>query len=177
MGLPIGASAPDFSLRGVDGKTYNLAAFKDKRVLVVMIWCNHCPYVQAYEERIIKLQAEYAGRGVQMVAINPNDDTKYPDDSFEEMVKRARDKKFNFTYLRDASQEAAKAYNAICTPQIFVFGEDRKLRYHGRVDDNRDPSQATTHDLRNALDAMLSGAPVPVTQTRPFGCSVKWRHA
>jgi hypothetical protein len=110
------------------------------------------------------------------VAINPNDEVKYPEDSFEEMVKRAKAKAYVFPYLRDETQDVAKEYNAITTPQIYVFDKQRKLRYHGRVDDSRDPAQVTSQDLRNALDAILAGKSPPVEQTRPFGCSVKWRH-
>lgn len=175
-GLPIQTPAPDFGLKGVDGKTYTLASFADRPILVVMIWCNHCPYVQAYEDRVTKLANEYASQGVQFVAINPNDDTRYPEDSFDEMIKRAKSKGYPFPYLRDETQEVAKRYNAICTPQIYVFDRDRRLRYHGRVDDNRDAAQAKSHDLKNALDALLNTKSPPIEQTRPFGCSVKWRY-
>jgi thiol-disulfide isomerase/thioredoxin len=173
----MGSLAPNFALRGVDNRTHTLASFANKQVLVVMIWCNHCPYVQAYEDRVLRLQADYAGRSVQFVAINPNDNTDYPEDSFEEMVKRARVKSYNFPYLRDESQQVARAYNAICTPQIFVFDRDRKLRYHGRIDDSRDPALVRSHDLRDALDALVAGKQPAVQQTRPFGCSVKWKRA
>jgi thiol-disulfide isomerase/thioredoxin len=171
----MGSLAPDFALKGVDNRTYALSSFSHKQVLVVMIWCNHCPYVQAYEDRVLRLQADYAGKGVQFVAMNPNDDANYPEDSFEEMVKRAQAKSYNFPYLRDESQQVARAYNAVCTPQAFVFDKDRKLRYHGRIDDNHDVALVRSHDLRNALDALLDGRRPPVEHTRPFGCSVKWK--
>lgn len=176
-GLPIQSVAPDFNLKGVDGRNYSLSSFADKQILVVMIWCNHCPYVQAYENRVIQLAKDFASRGVQFVAINPNDDSRYAEDSFEEMVKRTKSKGYPFPYLRDETQEVARRYNAICTPQMYAFDKARRLRYHGRVDDNRDPSQAQSHELKDALDALLAGKSPPIEQTRPFGCSVKWRTA
>jgi peroxiredoxin len=173
--LELGARAPDFTdLQGADGKRYSLRSFDDKPVLVVMFTCNHCPYSQAYEDRIISTQRDYAGRGVQVVAINSNDDKSYPEDGYPQMIKRAKDKGFNFPYVRDADQKAATDYGAVCTPHAFAFDEDRRLRYRGRIDDSRDPKQAKSHDLRNALEDMLAGRSVGVADTRPFGCSIKW---
>ena len=134
--LKIDSAIPDFSLIGVDDKTYSLNSFSDKNILIVIFSCNHCPYVQAYEDRIISLQNEFVKAGVQIIAINSNDDVKYPDDSFEEMKKRAELKKFNFPYLRDETQEVAKAFGATHTPQIFLFDKQRKLKYEGKIDDN-----------------------------------------
>jgi len=124
---------------------------------------------------MVAVQRDYKDRGVGFVAVNPNDDRDYPEDSYQNMVKRAREKGFNFPYLRDESQSLAKSLSAVCTPEVFVFDKDRKLVYHGRIDDSRDPAKVKTHDLRNALDAITAGNKPPVAETRPFGCSVKWR--
>lgn len=172
--LQPGAPASDFSLPGVDGRTYTLASFRDKPVLVVVFSCNHCPYVQAFEDRMIAVQRDYAARGVQLVAINSNDETQFPDDSFPRMVERAKEKGFNFPYLRDESQAVAEAYGAQCTPHVFVFDKERRLRYQGRIEDDKDPKQAKTRDLRDALDALLAGRAVQNPVTPAFGCSIKW---
>jgi peroxiredoxin len=173
--LELGAKAPDFGdLQGADGGRHSLRSFDDKPVLVVMFTCNHCPYVVAYEDRMIAIQRDYAGKGVQLVAINANDDKAYPEDGYPEMVKRAKAKGFNFPYLRDPDQKAAEAYGAVCTPHVFAFDKDRNLRYRGRIDDSREPKQVKSRDLRNALDDMLAGRGVKAADTRPFGCSIKW---
>jgi peroxiredoxin/membrane protein CcdC involved in cytochrome C biogenesis len=173
--LKLGSKAPDFSLEGVDGKTYSLESFKDKEALIVIFSCNHCPYVKAYEDRIIKIQEDYAPR-VQVVAINSNDDVNYPEDSFEEMKKRAEEKKFNFPYLRDETQETAKAYGATHTPEIFLFDKNRELRFHGKIDDNwQDPSAVKQSYLRDALDELLAGKEISVPETFTIGCTIKWK--
>ncbi len=172
--LKLEARAPDFSLPGVDGKTYSLASFSSK-ILVVVFTCNHCPYVVAWEDRLIAIQREYGPRGVGLVGINANETKNYPEDSFDKMVIRAREKGFNFPYLRDEDQSTARAYDAACTPEIFVFDAERKLRYHGRVDDNyQDPKGVTSHDLRNALDDLLAKREVRTPLTHAMGCSIKW---
>ena len=127
--LGLGDRAPNFSLPGVDHRTYSLDGLADKAVIVIVFSCNHCPYVQAYEDRLVAIQRDYAARGVQVVAINSNDDVHYPEDSLENMVTRAKAKGFNFPYLRDASQAVARAYGATHTPQLFVFDQQRYLRY------------------------------------------------
>ncbi len=183
--LAIGASAPDFSLPGVDGKTYTLASFKDAQVLVIVFSCNHCPTAQAYEDRLIQLTKDYQGKGVAVLAIMPNDplsirldELGYTDmgDSFEEMKRRAADKKYNFPYLYDGkTEEISRKYGPIATPHAFIFDKNRKLRYSGRIDDVEKPTK-TPHslDARNAIDALLSGKEVPVATTKVFGCSIKW---
>jgi len=171
--IDLGSRAPDFNLPGVDGKRYSLASFKGKPVLVVMFWCNHCPYVKAYEERAVAIQRDYADR-VQLVAINSNDEKAYPEDSFPEMVRRSKEKGFNFPYLRDESQKVVEAYGAVCTPHVFAFDSARTLRYRGRIDDSKEPPKVTVHDLRNAIDDLLKGSGVRAPDTRPFGCSIKW---
>ncbi len=174
--LKIGSRAPGFSLPAVDDKFYGLSSFADKKILIVIFSCNHCPYVQAYQQRIIDLQNEFEKDGVQIVAINSNDDTKYPEDSFEEMKKRAEEKKFNFPYLRDETQEVAKAYGATHTPQIFLFDETRKLRYEGKIDDNwQEPDKVKSKYLRDAILEVLNNKEVSVPETFSIGCTIKWK--
>jgi len=174
--LRIGDSAPGFCLPGVDGKDYGLEDFKGKKVVIVMFSCNHCPTVKAYEERFVELQRDYKDKGVVLVAINPNDDKNYPEDSFENMKIRAKVKGFNFPYLRDEGQGVARAYGAERTPEVFVLDEKRVLRYHGRIDDNvYEPMQVCQPYLRDALDALLGGRKVPLEETEPVGCTVKWK--
>lgn len=173
--LKLGSPAPDFrDLPGVDGQRASLASFQDKPVLVVVFSCNHCPYVQAFEERIVAVQRDYAARGVQLVAINSNDEQSYPEDSFDHMVERAKEKGFNFPYLRDETQQVADAYGAQCTPHVLVFDPERRLRYQGRIEDGRDPRDTKHRDLRDALDDLLAGRAVRVPETPAFGCSIKW---
>jgi len=175
VGLPLGSIAVDFQLKGVDGKTYSLKSLADKKALAIIFSCNHCPYVQAYETRMVQLQRDYLLKGAGLVAINSNDDQGYPEDSFENMITRSKEKGFNFPYLRDETQEIARKYGAICTPHIFLFNQQRILSYKGRIDDNRNPADVKSHDLRNAIDAVLSGKTPAVQETRPFGCSIKWK--
>ncbi|ULQ52939.1 redoxin domain-containing protein [Flavihumibacter fluvii] len=183
--LPIGALAPDFSLKGVDGKTYSLASFKTKPILVVVFTCNHCPTAQAYEDRIIQLTKDYASRGVALVAISPNDpkairtnELDYTDlsDTYADMQVRAARKNFNFPYLYDgATQVTSRAYGPIATPHVFIFDKDRKLRFSGRIDNVEKPSKTPTiQDTRNALEALLMNKPVETPTTKVFGCSIKW---
>ena len=175
--LKIGSSLPSFNLKGVDGKTYNTDFFKGKKALVVIFSCNHCPYVQAYEDRIIAIQNDYAGKGVAVVAINSNDDVQYDEDSFENMIKRSNEKGFNFPYLRDESQEIAKKFDASHTPEIFVFGEKRELRYHGKIDDNwKEPDRVKSKYLQDALDELLAGKEISVPETFSIGCTIKWKN-
>ncbi len=174
--LSIGAAAPDFSLPGVDGKDYTLASFKDARVLVVVFTCNHCPAAIGSEDRLVGLAKEYQPRGIAVAAINANEDQNHPTDSFEHMKVRAKEKGFPFPYLRDESQKTALAYGALRTPHFYVFDDQRKLRYTGRMDDNPyEAAKASRHDLRNALDALLAGQQPPLEMTNPIGCNVKWK--
>jgi peroxiredoxin len=174
--LKIGSKATDFNLLGVDKKYYSLNSFNDKEVLVIIFSCNHCPYVQAYEQRIISIQKDFADQGVQIIAINPNDDVNYPEDSFEEMIKRSNERKFNFPYLRDESQEVAKAYGATHTPEIFLFDKERKLRYHGKIDDNwKEPEKVKYQYLRDAINEVIQGKEVSIPETFSIGCTIKWK--
>jgi len=174
--LKIGSQAPDFNLPGIDGKKYSLSSLTDKKALIVIFSCNHCPYVQAYEDRIIRIQEDYAHKGVVVIAINSNDDVNYPDDSFENMKKRAAEKKFNFHYLRDEEQSIARAYNATHTPEIFLFDKGRKLVFHGKIDDNwQEPDRVQNPYLKNALDELLAGKEISVPETFTIGCTIKWK--
>ena len=176
MALSPGSRAPGFDLPGVDGTQHALDEFRDRKVVVVVFSCNHCPYVKAYEDRTITTQKDYANRGVAFVVISANDARQYPDDSFENMVKRAKEKGYNFPYLYDESQEVARAYGAERTPEFFVLDDQRVIRYHGRLDDNvEEPEKARAHYLRDALDAVLAGKPVATADTPPVGCTIKWK--
>ncbi len=183
--LAIGAAAPEFNLPATDGRTYSLNSFKAANLLAIIFTCNHCPTAQAYEGRIIKLTTDYAGKGVAVIAIMPNDpksvnldELGYSDlgDSFEEMKLRSKEKHFNFPYLYDGETETiSRAYGPIATPHIFIFDKARRLRYSGRIDDVEKPAKTPhTTDARNAIEALLNNKEVPVATTKVFGCSVKW---
>jgi len=184
--LAIGDAAPDFSLPGIDGKTYSLADFKDAPYLMVIFLSNHCPVSHAAQTRLIPLVARTKGKGLAVVAINPNNPaglqidelgyTKY-DDTFDGMKGYAKESGFNFPYLYDGdTQVTAKAYGCLCTPHVFIFDAARHLCYVGRYDDSDQPDSASVHssDTANAVDALLAGNPVPVASTRPWGCATKW---
>ena len=175
-GMPVGSPAPPFSLPGVDGNAWSLDSFADAQLLVVVFTCNHCPYAIASEDRLLEIQSDYEDRGVRLVAISSNDAEKYPDDSFALMKERAADKAFTFPYLYDESQEVARAYDAACTPDVFVFDRNRKLIYNGRIDDNwQHPEQVDRQDLRAVLDAALGGRAVDFEHVPSMGCSIKWK--
>jgi peroxiredoxin len=184
--LAIGAQAPDFCLPGIDDQTRCLKDYAASKVLVIVFTCNHCPTAQLYESRIKKLAADYRGRGVALVAIEPNDphavrldEMGYTDvsDSFAEMKIRAAYRHFNFPYLYDGeTQKVAHAYGPTATPHVFVFDSERLLRYEGRVDDNPREQYVKHHDARDAIEAVLAGKPVAVTKTPSFGCSIKWAY-
>jgi peroxiredoxin len=181
--LEIGSRAPEFSLPGVDDRTYSLKDFADARVLAIVFTCNHCPTAQAYEARLAKLYHDYKDRGVALVAISPNDpaavrldELGYTDlgDSFQDMKARARDHKYPYPYLYDGETQAvAKAYGVLATPHVYVFDAARTLRYVGRFDDG-EVKPVKSHDAVNAVEALLAGKEVPVAKTRVFGCSTKW---
>lgn len=174
--IKIGSKAPNFRLKATDHKIYSSEDFKDKNILIVMFTCNHCPYVQAYEERLINLQNDYKDKGVQFIAINSNDEKAYPEDSFEKMTSRAKTKGYNFPYLRDNTQETAKIFGATFTPEIFLFDKNRTMQYHGRIDDNwQEPNKVTKHNLKDAIEAILAGKEVNRADTQAIGCSVKWK--
>ncbi len=165
-----------FTLPGVDGQTYTETDFAGAKALAVIFWCNHCPYVRAWEDRVIALQREYAERGVRFVLINSNDPQKYPEDDLPRMRQRAQLKAYPFPYLFDESQEVARRYGATRTPEVFLFDAARTLRYHGAPDDNvEDPRAVRQHYLRDAIEAVLAERTPPVVQTPPRGCTIKWR--
>jgi len=175
--IALGVSAPDFrDLPGADGKRYALSDFKNRKALVVIFSCNHCPYVQAYEDRINAIARDYAPRGVAVVAINANDVETHPDDSLDRMTERAREKQFSFAYVRDDSQSVAKAYGAECTPEVFIVDGAGAICYHGGIDDNyRDPDRVTSSYLRDALDDIVADRPIAKAETPGLGCSIKWK--
>lgn len=173
--LRLGDRAPAFQdLLGADGRRYRLSSFDESDLVIVIFSCNGCPTVRAYEDRMAELQADYAGRKVQLVAINANNSFLSPADTYAEMVKRVSSKVFKFPYLKDDDGSVAKAYGALRTPHAFLLDRDRRLRYVGRIDDSRDPSKATQHDLRSAVDQLLGGDEVAVAETEPFGCTIVW---
>ena len=182
--LAIGSKAPDFSLKGVDGKTYSLKDFNKASVLVVIFTTTHCPTSQAYEDRIIAITNDYKKKGVAVVLINSSNDNAVNlselgytdlDDSYENMKIRIKDKGYNFPYLYDGlEQKAATAYGPAATPHAFVFDKDRILRYCGRIDGKEKPGTGNGEDLRNAIDAVLAGTPIETPVTKVFGCSIKW---
>jgi len=174
--LEIGERAPDFDLPGVDDRIYTLGGLlADYRAVAVIFSCNHCPYVRAWEGRMEAIQRDYAPRGAILVAINPNDAVKYPEDDFTQMTLRAREEDFNFPYLRDDRQEVARSYGAERTPQVFLVDGSGVLRYRGAIDDNcDDPDQVQHHYLRDALDAVLAGQLPDPDVTQAIGCTVKW---
>lgn len=175
--VPLGTPAYDFSLLDVSGREFQLADFAEAKVLVIIFMCNHCPYVKACAERLVNLQKDFLNRDVQFVAINSNDSTDYPEDSFEAMQEFVKEYHLNFPYLHDERQRVAKMYRAMCTPDIFVYDAQRKLQYHGRIDDNwKDPSRVKRQDLREAIEVMLFEGRVAEVQYPSMGCSIKWKN-
>jgi peroxiredoxin len=172
----LGAPCPDFRLPAVDGRTYARDDFAGAPALVVMFICNHCPYVKAVEDRLIRLARELGPRGVRFVGMCSNDAETYPDDAFDKLAERWRERGYGFPYLHDERQTVARAFGAVCTPDIFVFDADRRLAYRGRIDDSwKDEGKVTTRELADALEALLAGKRPSATQRPSMGCSIKWR--
>ncbi|MBF0187624.1 MAG: thioredoxin family protein [Magnetococcales bacterium] len=172
----LGSTAPGFSLPGVDDRTHAFDDYRDASILVVMFICNHCPYVQSVEGRLIALATEMKSQGVRFVAINSNDPTNYPDDSFANMKSRAAEKGYPFDYLCDETQDVARAYGAVCTPDFFVYDQERKLRYRGRLDDSpRNPAAVKSQEMKAAITTLLEGGTLEGHQHSAMGCSIKWR--
>jgi peroxiredoxin len=175
--LKLGDSLPSFTLPGIDGNVYSTASFSNDKLLLIIFSCNHCPYVQAYEERIIQLQKEYTDKGLIVIAINSNDEKNYPEDSFEKMKQRAIEKSFNFIYLRDETQVVAKSFGAASTPEIFLFNVKRVVAYTGKIDDNwSEPERVNKRYLKEAIEEILKGDEVSVPETFAIGCSIKWKY-
>lgn len=175
--IPMGTSAPDFTLPATNGDTYSLSDFRSD-YLVVVFMCVHCPFVIPIEQKLIDLQNQYMERGVGFVGVCSNDAVTHPGDSFENMKARAEEYGYPFPYLHDESQEVAKAFGAQCTPDIYVYNNDRKLVYHGRIDDSaRGENAPTTNELEEALKALIAGEAVSTTQVPSHGCNVKWSNS
>ena len=174
-----GWKAPSFTLPGTDGKTYSLESLRGKNGTLVMFICNHCPYVKAVTDRIVRDVGELKGFGVSAVAISSNDAIHYPDDSFDNMKTFAHERGFNFPYLYDESQDVARAYDAICTPDFFGFNAKLELQYRGRIDaSGRDPSPpGARRELFEAMKQIAESGQGPRDQTASIGCSIKWKAA
>ena len=173
--LDIGGSAPDFALPATDGKTYSLGDFADAKTLVVFFTCNHCPFVTGSDEITRAAAEKFAGKGVRFVGINSNETENHPEDDFDHMAARMNEHKFPWVYLRDETQETARAYGALRTPHFYVFNAERKLIYTGRAVDNpRETDKMTVNDLERALSEHTSGGTVSIPLTNPIGCNVKW---
>lgn len=168
------ATIPEFTLRGVDGKQHSFSSLAGSRATVVVFIGNGCPTVRAYEQRLIKLQEAWRSRGVHVIAINANNSFLSPPDTFEEMVKRASDQRFNFPYLKDDDRAVAKRFAAVCTPHAFVIDSNLAVVYAGRIDDSRVGDKITSRDLESAVADVVAGRPVSVARTDPFGCSIVW---
>ncbi|KKS04896.1 hypothetical protein A2W45_03575 [Candidatus Curtissbacteria bacterium RIFCSPHIGHO2_12_41_11] len=174
--VEIDSSAPDFNLPATNGQNYSLDSFKNAHALVIVFTCNHCPYAKAAWPLLVKLAQEFKEKGVAFVAINPNDDKQYPEDSLEMMKQKVDEWQISFPYLRDETQEVARTYGAVCTPDVFVFNQNRKLYYHGRINDNwQEPQKVTKGELKDAIDALLMSNPPPTDQHPSMGCSIKWK--
>jgi peroxiredoxin len=174
-----GKAAPDFSLPGVDGKTWTRDDCKGERGLLVMFICNHCPYVKAVIRRIVRDAKELAEHGIGCVAIMSNDPSDYPEDSFDNMQRVARELDFPFPYLLDESQDVAKAYGAVCTPDFFGYDADMGLQYRGRLDESRKETapEGVRRDLFEAMKLVAATGRGPEQQVPSMGCSIKWREA
>jgi peroxiredoxin len=175
--LKPGDRAPPFALPGIDGGregVFELASFAGSKALVVVFWCNHCPYVRSWERRLVAWAEDARKRGVGVVAICSNDETNYPEDDYPHMVQRAKEQGYNFPYLRDKDQKVAHAYGAQCTPHFLVFDKDFHLAYQGRFDDDRDGTNVKKRYVPDAVDALLAGRAPPVPQSWALGCSIKW---
>lgn len=176
--LELGTEAPDFALPDVTtGKTVRLADFDDRKALLVLFLCRHCPYVKHVQDGIAQLARDYEGSGLGILAISANDPLEYPEDAPEGLAQQAAEVGFSFPYLFDEPQEIAKAYTAACTPDPFLFDADRKLVYRGQLDGARPRNDVpvTAADVRAAIDAVLADRPAPTDQRPSVGCSIKWR--
>jgi peroxiredoxin len=178
-GYTPGSKAIDFKLKNVDGKMVSLADYKDAKGFIVTFTCNHCPFSKAYEDRLIALHSKYSSKGYPVIAINSNDKNVAPDDSYEHMVERAKEKGFPYVYLYDESQEIAKTYGATRTPHMYILkkeGRDLVVKYIGAIDDNTDePSLVTKRYVGNAVDELLAGKEVTTSSTKAIGCTIKWK--
>ena len=177
MTLNTGGKLIPFRLKNVDGRILSSDDLaRGKKALAVIFSCNHCPYVQAWEDRMISLGKTYQPKDTAFVLINANDPKKYSEDNFDGMVKRAKAKGYPFPYLHDEDQSIARAYGATRTPEVFLFDAQGGLHYHGRIDDNyENPDAVRSHDFRDALETVLAGRTPAVADTAPVGCTIKWK--
>lgn len=175
-GYGIGDTAQDFKLKNVDDNFVSLSSIPGAKGYIVVFTCNHCPYAKAYEQRIIELHQKYAPLGFPVLAINPNDKDVQPADSFENMKKRAKEKKYPFPYLYDETQEVAKAFGATRTPHVYVLDHSKVVRYIGAIDDNsEDAASVQERYVGAAVDALLAGQEVATKETKAIGCGIKWK--
>lgn len=178
-GYKVGDEAADFKLKNVNNKEVSLADYKDAKGFIVVFTCNHCPFSIKYEDRIIALDKKYRQLGYPVIAINPNDAAQYPEDNFDNMRKRAREKQFSFPYLHDEAQTIAATYGATRTPHVFVLKKEAKgnvVKYIGAIDDNSDDANAVKEKyVESAVDALVAGKEVPTNFTKAIGCSIKWK--
>lgn len=175
--IALGSPCPSFSLRSVDNRRYSLSDFVPSKGLLVAFICNHCPYVKAIEDRLIALAKSFPVQDLQVVGICSNDPVGYPEDAPEELLRRWKQKNYGFPYLVDEDQRVALAFGAACTPDLFLYDQNRKLYYHGRLDDNwKDPSRVTKEELKEAIQSLVKGDPAPQEQINAIGCSIKWKH-
>lgn len=175
--LKLNSDLIPFNLKGIDGKFFSDKELNGANVTVIAFICNHCPYVKAIMNRLVDLQYRYFNSGVRFVGINPNDTENYPEDSFENMIKFAEKYKLSFPYLIDETQEIAKSYDAVCTPDIFVYDRNRKLKYKGRIDDNwKDENAVSEKDLEKAINHLLNDEEIKFEQIPSMGCSIKWKN-
>ena len=173
--LKTGDSAPDFSLKGIDNQIHSLGSYAQRKGLLIIFMCNHCPYVKAKIDAIKQIHEKF-NENIALVGINSNDSTEYPDDSFESMKKVADEKGIKFDYLVDDKQDVAKIYGAVCTPDQFLFDEDRKLIFHGRIDNAMNPdATATENIMQNNLKKFLAGEKIEKDFDPSIGCSIKWK--
>ncbi|MDW3211968.1 MAG: thioredoxin family protein [Reichenbachiella sp.] len=176
IGFNVGDKATDFKLKNVDGRTISMADYKEAKGYIVVFTCNTCPFSKMYEKRIDLLNQKYESKGYPVIAINSNDVTKQPGDSFDEMVKRSNDKGYSFPYLYDESQAVATAYGATRTPHVYVLNKNLKVSYIGAIDDNHKDAKAVTKKyVEDAVDSMLAGKAVKTSSTKAIGCTIKWK--
>jgi peroxiredoxin len=179
QGYKAGDKAIDFKLKNIDDKNVSLSDYKDAKGFVVIFTCNHCPYAVAYEDRIIELDKKYKKKGFPVIAINPNDPSVFPSDSFDNMKKRANKKGFTFPYLFDETQDIAKAYGATRTPHVYLLQKEENdliVKYVGAIDDNyQDETAVEDKYVAESIELLLSGKPVDRTSTKAIGCSIKWK--
>ncbi len=170
-----GGKAPDFSLPSTDGHTLSLQQLKGRNATLIIFMCNHCPYVKPKIDEMMRIAADYRSKGLSVIGINSNNEATHPDDSFDNMKKIVKERNINFPYLRDESQEVAKAYGATCTPDPFLFDKDLKLVFHSRIDDTHGQDPATKHEMHNAIAQFMATGAISMREKPSMGCNIKWK--